>query len=322
MFHRISRISALLILVILTLTSCHPIVEEVTPPLNVAATCYPIFALTSAIVEDVPDIELSCLMDPQDGCIRNYSLSDWDLYLLAYSADLIIQGGEGLESYSDTLQTISDSGGVALAKVLYGLELMKGQEKQEEDDGQDSHLSGNNPHLYMSWDGGMDMLRSIAVMMTKADPSYGAVYAKSIETAIQQVESLKAEALELLEGYAGAKVILMNECMGYVAADYQLQAVEWIDRESGENLYESELEDCLKKLQDSGAKVILIEKQAPAALVRHLSEAGFSVAKLDVMSTLREEDGFEGYLAAMQQNAREILSAFQRMNIDSSEGNI
>ena len=54
----------------------------------------------------------------------------------------------------------------------------------------------------------------------------------------------------------------------------------------------------------------MIEKQAPASLVETLEEAGYAVARVDVLSTLREDQGAEGYFAAQLENARAIAVAF------------
>ena len=60
----------------------------------------------------------------------------------------------------------------------------------------------------------------------------------------------------------------------------------------------------------SGARVALVEKQAPPSLTETLEEAGYIVACLDVLSTCRADMGAEGYFTAQQENARAIAAAF------------
>ena len=100
-------ISVLLLLSLLV--GCSPIVEDTPDAISLYATFYPIYALAQMVLQDVPDLTLNCLVQPQDGCLRAYSLSDWDLYLLAYSADGVIMGGCGLESFEDTLTALGQS---------------------------------------------------------------------------------------------------------------------------------------------------------------------------------------------------------------------
>ncbi len=57
-----------------------------------------VYALSAPILSGAPGITLKCLVQPQDGCLRNYELSDWDAALLG-SADAAILSGRGLESF-------------------------------------------------------------------------------------------------------------------------------------------------------------------------------------------------------------------------------
>ncbi|OQA71062.1 MAG: hypothetical protein BWY35_02354 [Firmicutes bacterium ADurb.Bin248] len=59
------------------------------------------------------------------------------------------------------------------------------------------------------------------------------------------------------------------------------------------------------------ARVVLIEKQAPKALVDALTDAGYIVTKIDILSTGREDMGADGYFTAQLENARAIGRAFE-----------
>ena len=73
-------------------------------------------------------------------------------------------------------------------------------------------------------------------------------------------------------------------------------------------------------LEQSGAKVVLIERQAPKPFVDELEAAGFAVAQLDVLSTLGETDGAQGYFDALRENARAVAEAFSRAEGEEVEG--
>ena len=105
---RLALFLLLLAALALTLSACAPLVEEAPQESQIYATFYPFYALTSLLTEDIEGLRLSCLVQPQDGCLRDYALSDWDLYLLA-GADLVIAGGRGLESFESTLQSLGAS---------------------------------------------------------------------------------------------------------------------------------------------------------------------------------------------------------------------
>ena len=297
-----------LMLAALMLSSCAPLVEDAPDALDIYATFYPIYALTEAVAGGVPDIELHCLVQPQDGCLRNYQLSDWDIYLLASSADAVVMGGRGLESFESTLLGWGESG-PALSAVLYNLDLYN--DSRSHGGETESHLEGPNPHLYMSVDGAKAIVESLSAAMMTLDPRYAQNYLDNETAALEHLDALKARMEALTDSIKDRKVVLMNECLIYPARDYGLEVADQIDRESGQGLYGTELDDCLDKIEASGAQVVLIERQAPAALVDALRDAGYQVALMDVMSTHMASDGFDGYLEAMLRNAEAVRAAFE-----------
>lgn len=303
----VAIVSMLLALAAL-LSGCARLVPE-DETISVYATFYPIYALTDAVMDGVPDAELHCLVQPQDGCLRDYALSDWDLALLASGADAVVAGGRGLESFEQTLFGWGESG-PAVAAVLYNLELYNREEGGDPE--AESHLVGANPHLYMSIEGARRIVESISAMMLSLDPQYSVIYAHNVEAAFSRLDGLLAENRALLSDCGGRGVVLMNESLVYVARDYDLTVSEWIDRESGTAMSDNEFAACLERLEKVDAKVVLIEKQAPQALVEALEAAGYCVAGIDVLSTHREGEGFDKYIEIQRGNAQTIRAAFDR----------
>ena len=68
----------------------------------------------------------------------------------------------------------------------------------------------------------------------------------------------------------------------------------------------------LERLEKADVKVVLIEKQAPQALVESLEAQGYAVALIDVLSTHLEGEGFDRYLEIQDDNAQAISDAFER----------
>ena len=306
---RICAAALLAALICLSLAGCGPVVPAEDEELSIYATVYPMYVLADAVLRDVPSVQLRCLTQPQDGCLRSYRLSDWDLALLKAS-DAVIAGGRGLESYESTLFGLGESG-PAVAAALYNLPLYNASQTHASGDSE-SHLDGPNPHLYMSLSGAGMIVESIAASMQAMDSDYADQYAKNAKSAADALNALAEELQAENADLSGKPVILMNEALVYVAQDYGLTVAEWIDRESGVALYDAELEKCLDKLKASGANVILIERQAPSGFVRALEGAGFAVARIDILSTHREDAGFETYQQVQRENAAAIRAAFQK----------
>lgn len=292
-----------------TLAGCHRLVPEDDEPVAVYATFWPVYALTDAVTRDVPDLSLRLLVQPQDGCLRDYQLSDWDAALLSRGAKAVVMGGRGLESFESTLFAWGERG-PAVAALLYNLELYNQDDRASDD--AESHLRGPNPHLYMSLEGAKTIVASAAAVMQSLDAAYAAQYAANAADAEAKLDALLAENRATLADIEGMPVILMNEALVYVARDYDLNVAAWIDRESGESFIGTELDTCLETLRASGANVILIEKHAPQNLTEALEAAGYAVARIDVLSTHREGEGFDAYLQIQADNARALRDAFDR----------
>ncbi len=279
--------------------------------ISIYATFYPIYALTEMITKDVPDVSLYCLVQPQDGCLRDYRLSDWDLALLARSADAVIAGGRGLESFESSLTNLGESG-PAVSSLMVNMELEKVTAVNVNEDS-DSHWSDSNPFIYMDVDGAIELCQRIAAHMGTLDPKYQAQYNENYESARARLETLKSDMLASAGDCAGTQVIVMNEALVYTAKMFDLHVQMCYARESGEDITGEDLNNCLETLAGCEARLILIEKQAPIALCTALEEAGYQLVKLDILSTGKASDGSDGYFNAQLTNAKAIGTAVQSL---------
>ena len=126
-------------------------------PQTVYASFYPVYALAAGICKNVPGLTLSCLTQPQDGCIRSYSLSDWDAALLS-GADLLIINGRGLENWESALE----GGSLPVLTAAEGLHLLGENEETTDESG---HFEGANPWAFLSVEGARGMTAAIAAGM-------------------------------------------------------------------------------------------------------------------------------------------------------------
>lgn len=301
------------LLALLLLTGCQSRQEtqevtqeatETVPHQTVYASFYPIYAISEMILKDVPEMELRQLVQPQDGCLRDYQLSDWDLYQLLLNSNAVIIGGRGLESFESTIQNLGETG-PAVVTLFQNLTLDNNGAQSEDENA--SHLDEENPHLYLSARALPQILESLYAYMLVLDPAYEDVYTGNLDAALASTEELIGEYdAAQAELNAETPVALLNEALIYPANDLGLNVVCRIDRESGTNLYGGEKETMLQNLHDAGAEIVLIEKQAPDSLVYALQDEGYRVVKLDILSTGRPEAGSEGYFKVMRENLRAI----------------
>lgn len=299
-----ARACALLIALSLALTGCSPLVNDADIPqeFTLYASFYPIYALAALIVDsDIPGMTLNQLIQPQDGCLRLYTLSDWDAYMLM-RADAVILGGNGLEAFANALTGLGEDG-PAVIQALSGLTLSG-------DAGSESHMYGVNPWLFLSVTGAMDIAEAICVNMIALDAPYEQQYRENLDDARSRLSELRSRMLSALEGCDMATpVALAHEGLEYFAKDMGLSVYTRVDRESGVDTSGQELTDMLAALDAFGAEAVLIERQAPDALVNTLELYGYRVCKLDTLSTGSEALGADGYFDAMCSNALALRAA-------------
>lgn len=296
------------ILPALILSGCAPVVDQSEIPENftIYASFLPVYMLADMIVdENIPGMNLHLLIQPQDGCMRSYALSDWDAYL-SMNADCVILIGNGFESFESTLMSMGESGPSVISASS---SLVLDSSGVSEIEG--SHFAGANPWLFLSADGGLSLTEAIAANMIALDPDYEQAYMKNLKNAYDAFDALKSE-FEAIAGKLDNKkpVALMHEGLIYPAKDFGLNVVLRIERESGEYPDGGYIEDILQELDESGVQAVLIEKQAPDMLVRALTEAGYEVALMDTLSAGDASNGFESYFERMLENARTIEKTF------------
>ena len=271
---------------------------------SIAATFYPLYAIALNLVKDVPDLALSCLIQPQDGCLRSYSLSEWD-YLILASQDAVICGGRGLESFSGTLSAMQD--GPIVITCLQGQTLKNNGEAQDEE----SHLTGENPFLFLSAGGAMSIASTLAYSLIEIDPDYADTYRANLTEYLSRLDALAAEMAETMASVPSRRVALMNEGLSYLADQLALNVAVQIDHEPGVAVEDNDLDSVLSQLKEAQAEVVLLESQAPMHLVEDLQAAGYRVALIDILSAHAADGDSEAYERIMRDNCARIADALR-----------
>lgn len=271
---------------------------------SIAATFYPLYAIALNLVKDVPDLSLSCLIQPQDGCLRSYSLSEWD-YLILASRDAVICGGRGLESFSGTLSAMQD--GPIVITCLQGQTLKNDGEAQDEE----SHLAGENPFLFLSAGGAMSIASTLAYSLIEIDPDYADTYRANLTEYLSRLDALAAEMAETMASVPSRRVALMNEGLSYLADQLALNVAVQIDHEPGVAVEDNDLDSVLSQLKEAQAEVVLLESQAPMHLVEDLQAAGYRVALIDILSAHAADGDLEAYERIMRDNCARIADALR-----------
>ena len=291
------------LLIPLMLTGCTRLVPEETSVTRIYATVYPLYALTNAIADGCDNVTVSCLEAPTAGCMRSYSLSDWDIALLESAADGVLAFGSGFEADISALESLSETY-FWLGETLSGQELYTFEDDPDAET--DDHFTGTDPFVYLSVDGTEAITRSAASMLITLDPDNAAVYTENEEKLLQQISELKESVAKETEVCDGVRVGILNEALVYPAQDYGMECAVFVKRESGANLYDTELENCLTDLTEANVQAVLVETQAPKELTDAIENAGIAVIRLDVMSMYTDETDYFGTLRQNAENAAAV----------------
>lgn len=294
-----------LLLAACMLGSCVHIEMPEPEPQTVYASFYPIYALAEGVCRDVPNLSLYCLTQPQDGCIRSYSLSNWDAALLD-GADLLILGGRGLESFESAFS----SGEMAVLTAMENMVLIGADEESTDES---SHFVGPNPWLFLSVSGARNIAAVLAAGMAELDPDYAHIYARNLEWMQQELDALSAEILQQTQDINWPGAILLQEGLCYFVQEMGMDAYIEIEREAGTDLSDNEFAEALAQMEQSGFSLVLLERQAPQGLVEAIEAQGYTVCLIDILTDHVPADGFDGYLAAMRNNVAALLSAVENV---------
>lgn len=289
----------------ISLAGCGKIVpDEENPERTLYASFAPVYALASPIVSGVPGITLKCLVQPQDGCLRSYELSDWDEAMLA-TADAVILAGRGFESFENW----TPNGNVAIVSAMDGLTLLNNGSTAPEGDEPD-HFEDENPWAYLSVAQAREMISVIAAGMIQLDPDYESRYEENEEDFDGKLEALEARMEEALIAAPEMGVAVAHEGLFYLTDELGLAVGAVIKREPGSELSDNELKAALESLKAANVRVVLIESQSPQSLRDALTNAGYHLALIDTLST-HLPGGLDDYIDTMDKNARAIADALK-----------
>ena len=271
--------------------------------LRVMASFYPVYALAMCVAHDVPDLALTCMAQPQVGCPRAYQLSDWDAGLLG-AQDVVVIAGRGFEPFQTALTAQQD--GPAVMILMSGLTLSGDGVVNDES----THWEGEDPWLFMSPDGARDMIISLGTGLPSLDPDHAAQYAHNMDDALLRLDALEADMRAATAACRGGKVAILHEGLRYFSDWLGLETCATFPREPGTEQVEADLEALFSALDGSGARVVLIEKQAPQNLVEALQARGYAVARIDTLMTHAPDGSARAYYDIMLGNAQAGAAAF------------
>ena len=241
------------------------------------------------------------LVQPQLDCIRLYELSDWDIVQLS-SAEVCIIWGK-LESFSDTL-TQAETGPAVIAIADDNAEYTLSDELVDYD--YYEHFSGENPNSYMSLSHMKIALDSLYHSLCELYPDSAETFTVNYERMVKLMDEASLQLTELNDGIKHEAVAALFEGAPYILDEIGIEWQYIYPRELASDINGEDLTEMLELLNESGVQAVLIEQQAPTALKRALSDAGYTVRQVSTLTTLNKPT-LEEYIDVIVSNAHAAI---------------
>ncbi|MBL4747956.1 MAG: zinc ABC transporter substrate-binding protein [Magnetovibrio sp.] len=237
---------------------------------NVVSSINPVQGLVLAVMGE--DAQPTLLL-PSGTSPHTFTLKPSQAKMLQ-GADIIFWIGPDLESsLQGPLKTLSGKAKVVSLLKTPGLNLLR----------RDGAL---DPHIWLSPDNVIIMVNHIRDVLSEFDPSGADLYAKNAKLTRRRLKILKRKAVEWLSSTKDFPYIVQHDGLGYLARDFELNQVGYLQTTPGHEPGAKHLSDISKIIKSKGVRCLFVEPQFTSALANSLvKELGVHTAEVDIMGT-------------------------------------
>jgi len=308
-----------LAVLLLSLSACGTRQVEEDGKLRVVATTTIVADVLSQVAGDL--VDLSVLLPPGSDP-HGFSPTPQDIAAVA-DADLVFANGAGLEEFLTPLLE-NAGGGAEVVHASEGIDFLEfdGEhdedlgEGQAEDQGEDHHHEGIDPHVWFDPNNVVVWVDNFVAALAAADPDNAAIYTANGESYKAELESLHAwiEAQVALIPQANRLLVTDHRVFGYFAARYGFEQVgavvpgySTLSEPSAEEL--ATLEDAIRAFQ---VKAILVGETVNPNLAQRVADDTGTQIVLVYTGSLSAADGpASTYLDFMRYNVDVIVGALK-----------
>ena len=288
------QLTLLLALALLLLTGCGSESPHDNSDFTIACTTYPVYLLTQAVAEQVPDTTVKLVVNQQVSCLHNYTLTMTDMKTIE-QADLLVINGAGLEDFlSDVLETRT------YLDASQNLDLLWNEEEGEYD-----------PHLWLDPTLAGQMALNIAHGLTIADPQHQSQYQANAAAVTSRLAQFQMEMKAELTALPVRQLITFHDGFSYFARAFDLEIVASVEEEEGSEASARRIKELVECIETYRLPSVFIEKNGSASAANALSqECGVSVYALD-MGMSGDGGGLPTYEALIRSNITTIKEAYE-----------
>ena len=306
---------------------------------GVAATTYPIWVLTSEVL-DGTGIEAQLLTPPDAGCPHDYVLTPNDLMKVSAARKplLLFKNGAGLDDHI-CKAALSASKGIVVIDTGAGIEVIGDDDEHDHDheaehdhdgdadhDEHDEHEAeheaeheheagghhhhhhgGENGHFFASPYEARKIVATIADELAKSNQIHAVKFRENAAKLDKRLQILGDEFKAQLEPYASKHVAAQHNIFDYLLRDcgFETPLAIFADPETPPS--PAEITAMTKEFKEHDVKVIFTEPQYPDELAKLIGkETGAAVVKIDPVAS-GPADPPAGYYFDVMKNNLEIM---------------
>lgn len=251
---------------------------------KILTSFYPIYVMTLNITDGADNVEVSNMAEHLTGCIHDYTLNTSDLRKFE-SADIFIQNGQGLESFTDKI--------IGLYPDVEIIDSAKNVDNIIQDDEE------ANAHIWLSIDNYINQVNEIAEKLSRLNPENETVYLKNKNAYIEKLNNLKSEYEEI--NISKNKAICINEALEYLLEEVGIE-VTTIETDHEQSILSAEnLKNIIEKMKQENIKVIFIDNDDNDRTAKTLAQE--TNAKIYTLkSGMSGDNDKDSYLKIMKEN--------------------
>ena len=260
--------------------------ERANDNFKIVTSFYPIYIMTSNLIQDAQNVELVNMAETNVGCLHDYTLMTSDMRKIE-SADIFVQNGLGLESFMEEIL-------VSYPKLKVIDTSVNITNKIEEN----GHV---NAHIWTSIPNYILQVNEIAQKLSQYNPQNANIYAKNLQDYTTKLEELKQKYQEELTNLSGNKVICLNEAFTYLLKEIGLEVISVETDHEESTLSADTLKNLINQMKEEKIRTIFIAEEDNQQNAKTLAnETGAKIYSLHTAMTGELEP--EAYIKAMQEN--------------------
>lgn len=271
---------------------------------SVVASFYPMYTAALNLTQGTEGVRVTCLAQPQTGCLHDYQLSPDNMAALK-EADLLVLNGAGAESFLD--QALAGLPDLQVADTSAGIPLLESGHDHHHEAGETHEETGGeilyNEHIWMSPARYARQVENLRDRLCAADPDRAEAYRANAGEYLAKIREVEARLLAAAETLPYEDCVTFHDSLAYLAEDLGLRVAGRVAMGEESAVSAAELGEIADAIRDRRV-LLLYDDQYPvsyAYLSRYAAESYTAVLDAAVIPAEGVEDK-DRWLQAMDRN--------------------